>query len=270
MLSPPSEPGFARRYQSPMLLSVPEIDMTRRRRPQSSQLSLSTRGTRGGWRPGAGRKPKPEQERRGHGPRPQLCARFPVHVTLRAQAGIPSLRRGRTVRALRQCFVAGKDRMGFRLVQFSVQSNHLHLIVEAEDAAALARGLQGLSVRVARRVNRLLGRSGKLFAERYHMHVLKTPTEVRRALVYVVGNGRKHLKAQDPDWVDSASSAVWFTGWRFPVRDMRLETEECPVTRARSWLLREGWKRAGGPLELGEGPAGRDKGAGKRPEGEES
>lgn len=238
--------------------------MPRPRRRPSAQLSLSTRGSHGGWRPGAGRKPKPEQERRGHGPRPTLCARFPVHVTLRVQAGVPSLRRGRTVRAMRQCFVAGKDRMGFRLVQFSVQRSHLHLLVEANDATALSRGIQGLTVRIARRLNALLGRAGKLFAQRYHMHVLRTPTEVRRALVYVLTNGRKHLSATDPDWVDPASSAVWFTGWRFPVHDMRLESEEPPVTRARSWLLREGWKRAGGPLELGEAPARRDRGA-RRP-----
>lgn len=228
--------------------------MPPRRRP-SAQLSLATRGTgRGGWRAGAGRKPRPEHERRGHVPRPTITPRYPVHVTLRVRPGVPTLRRGRIVRALRSCFVAGKDRFGFRLAHFSIQSNHLHLIVEADDARALSRGMQGLCIRIARRINGLLGRTGKVFTERYHVHVLRTPTETRRALVYVFGNGRKHLRASDPDWVDEASSAVWFQGWRFSVQDMRLETEESPVLSPRGWLLREGWKQAGGPIGPGEAP----------------
>jgi REP-associated tyrosine transposase len=118
--------------------------------------------------------------------------------------------------------------------------------------------MQGLSIRVARSVNRTLGRRGRVFAERYHAHVLRTPTETRRALVYVLCNGRKHLRARDPEWVDEASSAVWFPGFRFPVRDLRLLAEEAPVVlRPRSWLLREGWSRAGGPLVPGEAPARR-------------
>jgi hypothetical protein len=212
---------------------------TRRRR--SAQLFLATRGTgRGGWRAGAGRKPKPEHERRGHVARPQSSPRAPVHVTLRIVPGVPSLRRARTLRVLRECFIAGKDRFGFRLNHFSVQSNHLHL--------------QGLTIRIARRLNALFGRSGRLFDGRYHLRVLRTPTEVRRALVYVLGNGRKHLRTSDPDWVDDASSAVWFPGWRVPVRDMRLETEIPPVLPPRSWLLRQGWRKAGGLLDPAEAP----------------
>lgn len=235
--------------------------MTPRRR-QPSQLRLASRGTgRGGWRAGAGRKPKPAHERRGHVSRPTIAARHPVHVTLRVRAGVPSLRQGRVVRALRRCFVAGKDRFGFRLVHFSVQRNHLHLLVEAPDSLSLSRGMQGLSIRIARRVNRTVGRSGRVFAERYHAHVLATPTETRRALVYVLGNARTHLGARDPRWADEASSAVWFTGWRVPVTDLRLAAEEPPVVAPRGWLLREGWKRAGGLIHPGEAPKRSPRGA---------
>jgi hypothetical protein len=91
-----------------------------------------------------------------------------------------------------------------------VQSNHLHLLVEAESREALSRGVQGLAVRLARAVNRTLVRCGRVFAGRYHRRDLATPREVRHALVYVLVNHRKH--GLRPEAIDSCSSGPWFTG----------------------------------------------------------
>ena len=67
-------------------------------------------------------------------------------------------------RVVRGALDRGAARFGFRLIEFSVQSNHLHLLCEARDRRALARGLQGLLIRIARGLNRLLGRRGRVFA----------------------------------------------------------------------------------------------------------
>jgi len=220
----------------------------RPRRPPV-QLSLAARGgPRGGYRAGAGRKPKAPEDRKGHRVRPALAARHPVHVTLKVVPGIESLRRGRCFQELRQAFVRGKDRFGFRLAHFTVQGNHLHLICEAADARALTRGMQGLSIRIARGLNRRLARRGRLFAERYHARVLKTPTEVRRCLIYVYQNTRKHRDGaiDDRDWIDPCTSAAWFDGWTRPRRDLHLHPDgEPPVARSRTWLLSEGWRKLG-------------------------
>src|SRR6185436_14700651 len=112
---------------------------------------------------------------------------------------------------LRAAFRRGKDRFGFRLVQFSVQTNHLHLICEAEDKRALSRGMQGLAIRIARRMNRLAERKGKLFADRYHASILKSPTQVRRALVYVLHNVAHH-NPELTGGIDVYSSAPYFAG----------------------------------------------------------
>jgi REP element-mobilizing transposase RayT len=230
---------------------------SRSRRPV--QLSLATRGSgRGGYRAGAGRPRKREGEHKGHRPRAALTSRYPVHVTLKLRPDRENLRRGRCFRVLRQCFARGKDRFGFRLGHFTAQSNHLHLICEAPDAAALARGMQGLAIRIARGLNRVAKRRGPVFAERYHARILRSPTETRAALVYVYQNSRRHTSAgaQDPDWVDPCTSAAWFTGWRVPIRDMRLRPEgEPPVAPARSWLLATGWMRSRGPIDSSETPA---------------
>jgi len=201
----------------------------------------------GGRREGAGRKPKGERPGVSHRARPRLSSRFPVHVTLRLRRGLPSLRRRAEHRAVVAAFAAGCQRGGFRLVQYSVQANHLHLIAEASGRSALARGLQGLAVRIARGLNGLWGRAGSVFADRYHEHVLKTPREVWNALRYVLCNARKH-----GGWVsrvrpDPCSSSAWFDGWRDAPALLAPGpgAEPGPVARARTWLLRKGWRRHG-------------------------
>jgi len=142
------------------------------------QLGLQFR-TRGGARAGAGRRPNGARAGVSHLRRPSLSHRHPLHVTLRVQPGVASLREGAVYAAVRAALNAGKSSFGFSLVHFSVQQDHLHWIAEVSDRRALSRGVQGLSIRIARAVNRQLGRTGRLFADRYHARALKTPREVK-------------------------------------------------------------------------------------------
>jgi putative transposase len=169
-------------------------------------------------------------------------ARHPAHVTLRADAGLPSLRSGRVFPALRRALVACSG-PAFRLIQFSVQSNHLHLIVEAEDTVALRRGLQGLAVRCARVINRSACRRGRVWAHRYHARSMATPTEVRRALVYVLMNIKKHNPV-GCDGVDPCSSAPWFDGF-LAGRGPAASRGPPPVRRPSTWLASRGWRLRG-------------------------
>lgn len=211
----------------------------------------------GGARAGAGRKPKGERAGVPHRTRASLASRFPVHVTTRIGKGLPSLRRRRTRFVLERAFRRGKDRFGFRLVQYSVQSNHLHLLAEARDRRALSRGLQGLFVRVARGLNKHWGRKGTVFADRYHDRILRTPREVRAALAYVLLNARRH--GVGLVGVDLFSSGDWFRGWRKNDRRGPVRTSAIgrfpPVVLARTWLLRMGWRRYG-RIGLAEVPGG--------------
>lgn len=212
----------------------------------AQQLELPV-PTWGGHREGAGRKPTPGRRSVPHLRRAPHSPRCPAHVTLRAAAGLPSLRNERLF-ALMQPKLAAASRNGFRLLHFSVQSNHIHLLVEADEPTRLARGVQGLAIRVAKAINRVLHRRGAVWGDRYHSRTLRTPREVRNALVYVLNNWRKHLSRADG--LDSRSSAAWFDGWRgiLPARVGRM-----PVVSPRTWLARVGWRRHG-PIEAGESP----------------
>ena len=210
---------------------------------------LAFRPQHGGRRPGAGRKPKNGQAGVAHAARAPLAARFPAHVTLKLQRGLPRLRNRAEYAALRAAFAAGCERNGFRLTHYAVLNDHLHFVVEARDRAALSRGLQGLKIRIARALNKLWGRRGGVFADRYRDRILKTPRDVRNVLRYVLGNGRKRategreVKVQAA--IDTYTSAPWFDGFREAFSVRGLNTIVRPVTDARTWMLRIGWRRHG-------------------------
>jgi REP element-mobilizing transposase RayT len=225
---------------------------------RSAQLTLPCRG-RGGYRPGAGR---PRSGRAGvpHRPRPALAPRFPVHVTLRARTGLPSLRLDESRRVLTAAIAAARDRFGCRIVQFSIQSNHIHLICEADDQVALSRGVRGLLIRMARGLNRVHGLRGSVWADRYHARILRSPREVRAALVYVLGNWRHHGGERYPlGHVDPCSSAAWFDGYAEPTLPVPTFLQP-PVAAARTWLLRLGYRRHIGKISVNEGAWPRRKG----------
>ena len=202
------------------------------------QLELRPR-TWGGKRPGARRKPSGRKVGVPHQCRPLHHARHPLHVTLRARQGLPSLRTDAAFPAL-QKGLAQASRSGLRILQFSIQNDHVHLIVEAVDRHALSRGLQGLAIRIAKRLNRVLGRRGRVWADRYHARALRTPREMRNALVYVLQNWRKHVPGSRG--VDGRSSGIYFDGWRVPIRTV---TTCRPVVLPRTWLAAVGWRRLG-------------------------
>ena len=128
----------------------------------SEQGTLGFPEGRGGFRKGAGRKRTRSRPGVEHRTREELSGREPLHVSMRVREGLPSLRRGRERNVLEEALRRGAERFGFRLCHYSVQGNHLHMIVEAEDRVALSRGMQGLLVRIAKALNRLWRRRGKV------------------------------------------------------------------------------------------------------------
>jgi putative transposase len=175
------------------------------------QLAIKFRSW-GGKRKNAGRKPKGARAGVQHVARKQP-RRTAAHVTMRVRNGLPSLPGSRSFRAIAGALRKGKERFGPRVIQFTVQGNHVHLLVEAEDVVSLARGTKGLSVRMARALNRVHGLRGQVFPDRFHSRALKTPREVAYAMRYVLGNHMKHgLASWNRGPVDPCSSAAFAAG----------------------------------------------------------
>jgi len=163
-----------------------------------------------------------------------------VHVTLRAFTH--SLRSQHVASVVLRALHQSRSSC-FRVVHHSVQANHLHLLVESENKRALFSGMRKLVIRIARRINQLLGRRGRFWADRWHGSALTSPRQVRNALIYVLKNRHKHA-AGKPNELDPLSSIQWFDGLAFSVPPS-FHSVGPPCPPATTWLLRMGWKRLG-------------------------
>ena len=245
--------------------------------------------TRGGIRPGAGRK-KTLLGQPNHIAREKVTARTPVHITLKLDTrlfGKPDRVRGAEFSSLRHRdylvmfadAVRGAKNSGLRVQHYSIQKNHIHLIAEADSASAFQKGMQSLTISLGKRLrNRLQLTNGKIFLGRYHAHVLKTPTEVKSALLYVLQNTSRHWEKarqenfavgnsgsevsktkviiQDPfSSVQSFASPSKLFGAMAETREAkkyfagrRHLTQESAgdfLSAPKSWLLANGWTRRG-------------------------
>jgi REP element-mobilizing transposase RayT len=215
----------------------------------SKQLSFKKVSGWGGKRRGAGRPNRSGTV--SHGKRESVDFKKPLHLTLKLKGDAPNLRTKHLFRDFRAAARQVKA-FGLHLIHFSVLSNHIHLLAEAKDSGALARGMKSLSGRFGKAIRRVIGGRGSVFAGRFHMHILRTPTEMKRALEYVLLNHVKHQKTVE--YLDDFSSAFAFKDWRAligrrlngliedQVQSYSHDFEELSV--AQSWLCRVGWKRA--------------------------
>jgi REP element-mobilizing transposase RayT len=227
---------------------------------QLELLDAMVEKRRGGKRRGAGRPAKGARASEAHKRRPFLDARHPVHVVLRVERVVGALRRRLVYRAVRAATQVVLRRADFRIVHLSIQRTHLHLLVEANSKAALAAGMQSFQISAAKRLNAAISqdrpgprRRGRVFPDRYHAETVTSPTQAHHALSYVINNWRKHQedRGEGRHWsFDPYSSASRFSDWledgeaAFGLFQPPL-FKPLAVQPPRTWLLREGWKKAG-------------------------
>ena len=223
--------------------------------------------TWGGKRKGAGRPPKGGRSSEPHKARLRFSGPAPLHVTLRVVAPIQTLRRPDAYHAIRRSMYVVIGREGFRIVHLSIERDHLHLIVEANDHVALWEGVRAFESSAAQRLNRVITlatgirRLGQVFADRYHARLIRSPTQARNTLSYVLNNWRRHGLDRGMEtmfWdVDYYSSGPSFEGWaELDDSPFLYQTPDYPrlsVCRPRTWLLRTGWRQAG-PISMRERP----------------
>jgi REP element-mobilizing transposase RayT len=176
-----------------------KVKRRRKLRPLKKMRQVALRfRTWGGKRKHAGRR------RRGpqmvpHRTRPQFKRRFPLHVTLRIRRDVGAMRTEHCFKAMERAFWAGGNKYGLRLVHFAVMNDHIHMMVEAEGKESLSKGMHALNIRIARAVNRTQQRRGHVLADHYHANILRSPTQVRRARVYLLSNAARHYDLAGPD-----------------------------------------------------------------------
>jgi putative transposase len=228
---------------------------TSKTRVPRTQLGLhqARRHGRGGFRENAGRK-RAAKPSTPHRARPVLSHHVPVHLTLRAAKGLPSFREQIMARAIGHVIRTMKVvRNDFRIVEFSIQTNHVHLIVEADDDRALSSAIRSFEARVSKVLNHhvLRRRRGRVWGDRYFRVDLTSPKQARHALAYVLQNAHHH-RVLAAGVKDPISSARWSTRY---VTRAELPLETSPTSPSRTYLLNVLWERTWpGAISPGEVP----------------
>lgn len=211
----------------------------------------------GGRRRGAGRPNK--SGRVSHERRETVDYKKPLHLTLKVSAKKWDLR-CEDVSAAFKNGAAGAQKFGLRILHYSILRDHIHLIVEAKDNHSLAQGMRSFGSRLGIALRKIFGGSGPVFKGRYHLSVIKSPSQMKNSLAYVLQNFAKH--SQLLKHVDQFSSAAYFNDWSalfgptagpilldLNVSQRQLAPERLAqipnyLCQPKSWLAREGWLRA--------------------------
>jgi REP element-mobilizing transposase RayT len=206
--------------------------------------------THGGARPGAGRKKKAGSRDPAHRTRREHKSYQPVHVVMRVRKDVPRLRKRIVYQAIRRVLARHLAQLGFRVCHLSIQSNHLHYLVEASSKKTLAAGMQRLNNLTARAINRALRRKGSLFAYRYHATPITNPRQARNALAYVLNNWRRHDEDESSERMrylarDTYATGYSFAGWSGGATSAPAGHPTLPVDPPRTWLLAVGWSKHG-------------------------
>lgn len=215
---------------------------------------MQTNNKRGGKRKGAGR-PKQKAGMQLHSPRPKFPGKYPLHVNMKIINGLPNLRTKKRFQLIKRAILKSRKK-GLNIIHFCIQKNHIHLLLEVSNKQKLGRGMQSFCTSLAKSINNSIKRNGQVFIDRYHLHILKTPLEVKNALRYIFINREKHLKRID--LFDKFSTLICFNEIKrlglsrldprekIPnqsLRDLLFKGFSELIVPARTWLLREGWHR---------------------------
>ena len=237
-----------------------------RKRPRKSHLQLAfPKVDKNGQRrigKNAGRKPKGKRAGERHKVRAAVDSRCPQHVVLRTAGAVKWLRTQKAYQAIRRALVVVLDRADvFRIVHFSVQGNHIHLLCEASDKLALGKGMQAFGISAAKQLNRVHERKGTVFPDHYHVDAIDSVRHACHELSYVLNNWRKHKqdgRGLFDGRIDPYSSGVLFAGWKERTLPVAVpDGYQAPrVSAAQTWYLTVGYK-LGPPISVWAVPSSR-------------
>lgn len=204
---------------------------------KSKQIELNIyQGQHGGRRPGSGRK-RIHSRGVAHRTREKMSSRPPLHINFKFRTNI----RNKTCLKNLKRAILNSRRQGLRVLHCSLQSNHVHLIVEAETNTLLTKGMRSLTVTFAKGLKK-----GRVQLERYHLHVLRTLRETKNALHYVLFNKQKHEKGTCTS-IDEYTSLLalndalkWIRSFAVK-RGILINVERCDweLDEGRSWLSKK-------------------------------
>jgi REP element-mobilizing transposase RayT len=169
-----------------------------------------------------------------HRKREEISRPRPLHLTIKLNRA--DIQNKTVLKILRNAIQRARLR-GLKIIHYSLEHDHVHLFAEGESNLILSKGMQGLGVSLSKRINNALKIKGQRYKTRYHLRVLKSATEVKNVINYILKNGIKHKRCKTV--INAFNSAIVLHEWRIVgIKMKRAEIENAlrPFQRERDKL----------------------------------
>ena len=138
-----------------------------------------------------------------HIKRAEIRKATPLHLTIKLIRA--DIQNKIILKALRRAIMRARLQ-GMVVIHYSLEHDHVHLYAESSDNGTLARGMKALGVTLVKRINGHFKNKGSCYKTRYHLRILKSASEVKNVLNYILKNGIKHKRTRSV--IDPYNSAI--------------------------------------------------------------
>ena len=169
--------------------------MTKKKIRKGKQLSLTNPKNAG--------RPAIHDKGIRHRKREEIKRARPLHLTIKLNRA--QMQNKMILKHLKHSIKRGRLK-GLRIIHFSLQNDHVHLYAESESNLILTQGMKALGVSFAKRINKHFKTKGQVYKTRFHLRVLRSASEAKNVINYILKNGVKHNRTKS--FIDSYSSWV--------------------------------------------------------------
>lgn len=126
-----------------------------------------------------------------HTKRPDLTRPSSLHLTVKIEKSKANLK-NKNVLAILKKAIFNARRQGLKVIHYSLEYDHIHLIIEADNNRTLGKGMQAFGVTLAKAINRMRKVKGQVYKHRYHFRQITSSRQLKNVMTYIFNNGVKH------------------------------------------------------------------------------
>ncbi len=130
-----------------------------------------------------------------HTNRPHIKKPASLHLTIKVKKKKAEIKNKSVLKILKRAILNAR-KQGLRVIHFSLEYDHVHLLIEADNNLILGKGMQAFGVTLSKAINRLKKLKGGVYKHRYHFRQISSTRELKIVMNYIFTNGLKHGTAK--------------------------------------------------------------------------
>lgn len=116
-----------------------------------------------------------------------------LHLTIKVRENKADIKNKQVLKILHYAIRRSRIK-GLRIIHYTLEYNHIHLLVEAADKQTVHQGMQSFGITFAKKINAIKRLKGTVYKHRYHLRKINSPRELKNVLYYIFNNGIHHKR----------------------------------------------------------------------------